>query len=271
MKKTLSRKSAAAESLDPAAQRQAKAFSALQWLLPLILVILWISARYLGGYKMQLLPTPISVVTRTVSMLKDGTLQGYILVSAKRAILGLIFGTVAGYFLGMICGMSKICNALLNTTIQMFRTIPMLGYLPVLIIFLGIGDTLKIFMVSMGVFFNMYLNTYGGVQGIDKDIMEMAQVYGFSKKEIFVHVILPGSMPSVLIGFRIALGSMWMMLIAAETVAGDSGLGYMTTQAREFLQMDKIFLVLFIYAFLGKLSDLIATGLEHHFLKWRNV
>ena len=245
--------------------------SFFQWLLPIALIILWIVAKYKGGFKLQLLPTPIEVIQRTFEMFTDGTLKDYVLVSARRAFTGLFFGAALGYFLGMLTGISGIANTLLNTTLQMFRTIPMLAYQPILIIFMGIGDTLAIFMVSLGVFFAMYLNTYSGVQGLEKGLDEMARVYGFSKKEYFFDIVLPGSLPSVLVGIRIALGSMWMMLIAAESVTGDSGLGYMAAHAREFLQMDKIFLVLFIYAFFGKMSDVIATALEKHFLRWRNV
>ena len=242
-----------------------------QWLIPLLLILLWIVAKYKGGYKLQLLPTPIEVIQRTIEMFTDGTLTDYVLVSARRAFTGLFFGAVLGYFLGMLTGVSKVANVFLNTTIQMFRTIPMLAYQPVLIIFMGIGNTLAIFMVSMGVFFAMYLNTYAGVQGLDKGLDEMASVYGFTRREYFFDIVLPGSMPNVLVGVRIALGSMWMMLIAAESVTGDSGLGYMASHAREFLQMDKIFLVLFIYAFFGKMSDVIARALEKHFLRWRNA
>lgn len=242
----------------------------VQWLIPLLLIVLWILAKYRGGYKLALLPTPVAVVRRAVEMIADGTLWEYVLVSTRRAFSGLIIGTLIGYFLGMLTGINKIANLFLNTTVQMFRTIPMLAYQPLLIIFLGIGDELIIFMVSMGVFFSMYLNTWSGVKNLDKGLDEVAKVYGFTKREYFFDVVLPGSLPQVLVGFRIALGSMWMMLIAAESVAGDSGLGYMASHAREYLQMDKIFLVLFIYAFFGKMSDVIATALEKHFLRWRN-
>ena len=151
----------------------------------------------------------------------------------------------------------------------MFRTVPIIGLLPLLIIYMGIGETMKIFVVAFGVFFPMYLNTYGGVKTIDKKLFEMTKVYGFSKFKLFTDVILPGSLQSVLVGIRTALGAMWLILIAAEMIGAEAGLGFMVMQARELMQMDKVFLVIFIYAILGKLSDLAAVLLEKRFLRWR--
>ncbi len=244
---------------------------AAQWIIPILLVTLWVISKASASFKLQLLPSPVSVIHRTVDMFTDGTLVDYVFVSARRAFTGLIIGSVLGYVLGMITGLNKTFNAFLNTTVQMLRTIPMLAYQPIMIIFLGIGDELIVFMVSMGVFFSMYLNTYAGVQGLDKGLDEMARVYGFTRREYFFDVVLPGSLPNVLVGVRIALGSMWMMLIAAESVSGNSGLGYMAARAREYLQMDRIFMILFIYAFFGKMSDTIATSLENYFLRWRKT
>lgn len=242
----------------------------IQWVLPALIVLLWILATFSSDYKLRLLPSPYSVIMRAVQMIVDGTIWQYVIISTRRAVIGLIFGATLGYLFGMINGMSKISNAILNTTVQMFRTVPIFGLLPILIIYLGIGEEFKIFIVALGVFFPMYLNTYGGVKTIDPKLLEMSKVYGFSKWQLFTNVILPGSLQSVLVGVRISLGAMWMMLIAAEMVGTDAGIGYMAMQARELMQMDIVFLSLFIYAFLGKLSDVIATLLEKRFLRWRH-
>lgn len=242
----------------------------IQWLIPAFVVLLWILSTFSNNYKLKLLPSPYQVIIRAIQMIGDGTIWQYIAISTQRALFGLLFGATLGYLLGMINGMSKVLNAILNTTIQMFRTVPILGLMPVLIIYLGIGEEFKVFVVALGVFFSMYLNTYGGVKTIDKKLIEMSKVYGFNKWQLFINVIFPGSLQSVLVGFRMSLGGMWMMLIAAEMVGTDSGLGYMASQARELMQMDIVFLSLFIYAFLGKLSDVIATLLEKRFLRWRH-
>ncbi|MBP1736208.1 MAG: ssuC [Oscillospiraceae bacterium] len=243
----------------------------LQWILPAFIIFLWVLATNSSDFKLRLLPSPTAVIERTVKMVSDGSIWEYIIISSQRALIGLVIGGALGYFMGMLNGMSKVSNAFLNTTIQMFRTVPVLALLPLLIIYLGIGETLKIFMVALAVFFPMYLNTYGGVRTIDDGLLEMSKVYGLNKWELFTQVILPGSLQSVLVGVRISLGIMWVILIAAEMVGTDAGIGYMATQARELMQMDKVFLAIFIYALLGKLSDLVATLLENRFLRWRHA
>jgi sulfonate transport system permease protein len=240
----------------------------IQWILPAVIVLLWILATMSEDFKLKLLPSPVSVIKRMVSMVQSGELWEYTVVSARRAFAGLLIGGITGYLLGMLNGMSKAVNAVMNTTFQMLRTIPILAMLPVFIIYLGIGEALKITVVAYGVFFPMYLNTYGGVRTIDSRLIEMSKVYGFTKMKLFKDIILPGSMQNVLVGVRISLGSMWLILVAAEMIGTEAGLGYMATRARELMQMDKVFLVVFIYAILGKLSDLAAVLLEKRFLRW---
>lgn len=248
-----------------------KLIPVLQWILPVLIIILWVLATFSDDFKLRLLPSPYAVGVRIVSMMRDGSIWIYILVSARRALIGLVIGASLGYFFGMINGMSKIANAFLNTTLQMLRTVPVLALLPLLIIYLGIGERLKVFMVALGVFFPMYLNTYGGVKTIDDGLFEMSRVYGLNRLQLFTQIILPGSLQAVLVGVRISLGGMWLILIAAETVASDAGIGYMAAQARELMQMDKVFFSIIIYAALGKLSDMVASSLEKRFLRWRKA
>lgn len=240
----------------------------LQWIIPAIVVLLWVMATMSSDFKLKLLPSPLSVINRAGRMIASGELWEYVSISARRAFAGLFIGGILGYLMGMLNGMSKVTNAFTNTSFQMFRTIPILAMLPIFIIYVGIGEALKVSMVSFGVFFPMYLNTYGGVKTIDSRLLEMSKVYGFSKLKLFTDIILPGSMQAVLVGVRMALGGMWLILIAAEMIGAEAGLGFMAVQARELMQMDKIFLVIFIYALLGKMTDLTATLLETRFLRW---
>lgn len=257
------------QSADPREKSMIEKWQPLiQWLLPAIIIVLWVIATMSSDFKLKLLPSPMSVLKRAYNMSASGEIWEYILISARRAFAGLFIGGILGYLTGMLAGMSKITNAFLNTTLQMFRTIPILALLPVFIIYLGIGEALKITVVAYGVFFPMYLNTYGGVHTVDSRLIEMSKVYGFSKLKLFVDVILPGSMQAVLVGVRMALGGMWLILIAAEMIGAEAGLGFMAVNARELMQMDKVFLVVFIYALLGKLTDLTATQLEKRFLRW---
>jgi sulfonate transport system permease protein len=137
------------------------------------------------------------------------------------------------------------------------------------ILWFGIDEKARIVMVVLGVFFPVYLNTFHGVRNADPHLVEMGRVYGLSRFSIFRHVVLPGAMPSILIGVRYALGIMWLTLIVAESVAATSGIGYLAMTAREFMQTDVVLLTIVLYALLGKVSDSITRMLERRLLSWR--
>jgi sulfonate transport system permease protein len=150
----------------------------------------------------------------------------------------------------------------------MFRTIPNLAMTSLVILWFGIGEEAKIFLIALGVFFPLYLNTYHGIRTVDAGLKEMGRVYGLSNWTLFRKIIFPGALPSVLIGLRFALGSMWLTLIAAEALAAEAGIGYMTTTAREFMQTDIVVVGILLYALLGKGADVIARTLERRLLAW---
>ncbi len=145
---------------------------------------------------------------------------------------------------------------------------PHLALIPLVILWFGIDESAKIFLVALGTLFPIYLNTYHGIRGIDPGLLEMARSYGLSGFALFRQVILPGALPSILVGVRFALGFMWLTLIVAETISASSGIGYLAMNAREFLQTDVVVLAILLYAVLGKLADLAARGLERVWLRW---
>ena len=143
-----------------------------------------------------------------------------------------------------------------------------LALIPLVILWFGIDETAKLFLVSLGVFFPIYLNTLHGIRTVDPQLIEMGRIYGMTDGELFRRVIFPGALPSIFVGVRFALGIMWLTLIVAETIAASSGLGYMAMQAREFLMIDVVVLSILIYALLGKLADSLARLLESQTLAW---
>lgn len=240
----------------------------LAWVLPVVLIVIWYLVTSKGEAKLRF-PTPQSVVIRAMGMLQTGELLSYIIVSTKRALLGFLLGGIIGFLLGLVTGLSVNANIFLNTTIQMFRNIPVLAVIPLAIVWFGVGEQLKIYLVAFGTFFPIYANTFHGIQSVDRDLIEMGKVYGLSKPRIFLRIIFPSALSSILVGVRLSLGIMWLVLIAAETVATDAGIGYMAMTARGLFQMDKVVLSIILYAILGKLSDVIAARLESVFLQWR--
>lgn len=232
------------------------------WLIPVVALVVW---QFSPG---DFLPGPIEVVRTAVDMTVDGELLTHIWISTKRALIGFAIGGAIGFALGLANGFSRIAASLFDTSIQMIRTVPHLALIPLVIVWFGLGEEGKIFLVALGVAFPIYLNTYNGIKNIDPRLIEMAGVYRLSRAELFREVIIPGAMPSILVGVRYSLGIMWMSLIVAETIGSKGGVGYLATQARQFVQMDVVVLTIVIYALLGKVSDVIAVMLERRLLRW---
>lgn len=240
----------------------------IPWIIPALVLFLWyLSTR--PGMNNTLMPSPDKVIQKTAEMIKNGQLWEYLSVSTVRAGKGLLLGSFIGLTLAFLTGLNRILDLTLDTSIQMLRTIPVLAAISLMIIWFGIGERVKVYMVAFGVFFPIYINTYHGIKSIDKGLMEMGAVYGLSRFRIFTDIILPGALPSILVGVRLSLGTMWLLLIASEQIATDAGIGYMAMSARELLQMDKIVLAIILYAILGKLSDASATWLERKLIRWR--
>ncbi|WP_262315681.1 ABC transporter permease subunit [Lacticaseibacillus parakribbianus] len=241
----------------------------LPWLIPVLLIGTWQVAVNAGWLNSNLLPSPWSVVQDGIALTQTGELPRNISISLFRATAGFAIGGSLGFVLGLANGLSKVMRGLFDTTIQMLRNIPHLSLIPLVIILLGIGETAKISLVSVGVMFPIYINTYHGITSVDPELLEMGKAYGLSKRALLTKIIFPGALPTILVGVRYALGVMWTTLIVAETISSNSGIGYMATNAQEFMNMDTVLLCIVIYALLGKLSDIIAKALESLCLEWQ--
>lgn len=239
----------------------------LPWAIPVLLVIVWTLSTW-NADNLSLIPPPRGVWQALIRLLKNGTLGENIRVSALRGFAGLLLGGGIGFVLGVVNGLFPTAERLLNTPVQMIRNVPYLAMMPLILVWLGIGEETKIVLVAIGVFFPIYLNTFHGIRYIDHSLVEMAASYGLSGWALFRHVIFPGACPSIMVGLRQSLGRMWVTLIVAETVAAKSGIGYMVTNAREYMLMDVIVLGLIIYGCLGVLSDGVAKLLENRLLVW---
>lgn len=238
------------------------------WIVPVLVLILWETASRTGLLSSRILPAPSGVVFTAFKLVSTGELFQHIGISAARAISGFVVGGSIGFGLGLLNGFSRLAERLLDSSLQMLRTIPNLALIPLVILWFGIGDQARLFLVSIGVFFPIYLNTFHGIRSVDPGLIEMGKVYGLKTPQLLWHIIFPGALSSILVGVRFSLGIMWLTLIVAETIAADSGLGYMAMNAREFMQTDVVVLSIVIYALLGKLADFIARTLEGKFLAW---
>lgn len=239
-----------------------------QWIVPVALLAVWQIASVAGFIPARVMPAPSDVAIAGWKLVLSGELGKNIWVSFWRASVGFLIGGGIGFAFGLANGLSKLSNQLTDTTLQMVRNVPHLALIPLVILWFGIDESAKLFLVALGVFFPIYLNTLHGIRTVDPQLIEMGRIYGMSNGELFRRVIFPSALPSIFVGLRFALGIMWLTLIVAETIAASSGLGYMAMQAREFMQIDVVVLSILIYALLGKLADSSARALERLTLSW---
>ncbi|CAG9234708.1 aliphatic sulfonate ABC transporter membrane subunit [Paraburkholderia caribensis] len=240
----------------------------LSWAVPALVVVLWEAAARLGLITSQVLPAPSSVLGTAIDLARNGELFIHLGVSLLRAAAGFVIGGTIGLALGILVGFSPFAQALFDRSIQMVRAVPFLAMLPLVIVWFGVGEVAKIFLVALAVLFPIYINTMLGIRQIDPKLMELAKVIGLDWTAIVRRIILPGAMPSILTGVRYALAHAWLALVIAETLATTRGIGFLAMDAREFLQTNVILLTMIIYAIIGVIADALVRSLEARFLSW---
>ncbi|MFH9660265.1 ABC transporter permease [Streptomyces sp. NPDC017248] len=236
---------------------------------PLLLLALWQLLSSTGVLAADTLASPGRIGRVGWDLIADGSLPSAMATSLRRVAFGLLAGTVTGTGLALLSGLFRVGEELVDAPVQMLRTVPFVGLIPLFIIWFGIGETPKIAIITLGVTFPLYLNVYAGIRGVDAQLIETGESLGLSRWGLVRHVVLPGALPGALTGLRYSLGIAWLALVFAEQVNADAGIGFLMVQARDFLRTDVIVVCLIIYAFLGLLADFIVRSLERLLLQWR--
>ncbi|MET9487841.1 ABC transporter permease subunit [Nocardia sp. NPDC006630] len=236
---------------------------------PLVLIALWQLASATGVLSERKLASPMTVVHTTRDLISDGTLTTALTVSLQRAAIGFVIGAVIGLALALVAGLSRVGEYLVDPPMQMLRTLPFYGLIPLFILWFGIGELPKIVLVAFGVAIPLYLNTFAGIRSVDGKLAELAQVQQLGRFGLVRHIVLPGALPQALVGLRQSLGIAWLALIVAEQVNADAGLGFMINNAREFLRTDVIVVGLLVYSLLGLVTDSAVRLIERKALSWR--
>ncbi|QFZ23761.1 ABC transporter permease [Saccharothrix syringae] len=252
----------------PTAKKR-KAPDLRRWLSPLALLLLWQVAGSTGVLPEDKLAPPLTVFESGWELVLDGQLVDAFLVSLGRVALGFLVGGVVGAALGLAAGLSRWGERVVDPPVQMLRTLPHLGLVPLFILWFGIGEEPKLALVAAGVAFPLYLNLHAGIRQADPALLEAARVLGYTRFERITHVVLPSAVPQTLVGLRIALGAAWLSLIVGEQVNADAGIGYLINNAREFLRTDVVVVGLLVYALLGLTTDALVRALEKRVLRWR--
>ncbi|MFI6088228.1 ABC transporter permease [Streptomyces sp. NPDC051218] len=236
---------------------------------PLALLALWQVLSSTGALPQDILASPGTIAGVARDLLADGSLTSAMGVSLQRVAVGLLLGVVVGTSLALISGLFRVGEDLVDASVQMLRTVPFVGLIPLFIIWFGIGEAPKVAIITLGVSFPLYLNVYAGIRGVDSQLIEAGESLGLSRWGLVRHVILPGALPGAMTGLRYSLGIAWLALVFAEQINADSGIGFLMVQARDFLRTDVIVVCLIVYAFLGLIADFIVRTLERLLLQWR--
>jgi len=238
---------------------------------PVLLLAIWSIGSATGWIDQRVLSAPWTVVTTAGELIADGRLQSNLWTSAQRALIGLALGIVLGVVLALISGLSRLGEAVLDGPIQIKRAIPSLALLPLLILWLGIGESMKIVTILLGVFVPIYIHTHNGLRTIDSRYVELAQTVGLSQWDFVRRVVLPGALPGFLLGLRFAVTGAWLSLVVVEQINSTSGIGYMMELARTYGQTDIIIVGLVVYGVLGLLSDAVVRLVQRRALSWRRT
>ncbi|HWU16994.1 MAG TPA: ABC transporter permease [Devosia sp.] len=238
---------------------------------PAVLVLAWVAGSGLGLIDPRILPAPWTIIATFGELIADGRLQSNFLTSSVRALLGLGFGIVIGLLLAVVSGLSRVGEALIDGPIQIKRAVPTLAMIPLLILWLGLGETMKVTIITLGVIVPIYMHTHNALRAIDERYVELAETLRMSQRDFLLQVVLPGAVPGFLLGLRFAVTLCWVSLVVVEQINATSGLGYMIELARTYGQTQIIIVGLVVYALLGLASDGIVRLLERRLLSWRRT
>ncbi|WHY89184.1 ABC transporter permease [Neobacillus cucumis] len=238
--------------------------------LPILVVILWQILSTIGILPAQLFSSPLLIGSRFIELVQSGEMAKHLQISLTRAILGFVLGGFFGLLMGVIVGMNKKSEEYLNPNFQMLRTVPLLVITPLFIMWFGFGELSKILLIALGAFFPLYLQTFLGIRNVDKKLYEVARILEYSRTQQITKLMIPASLPNILLGIRLALSAAWMCLVVAELLGADRGVGFMIQDARSFMQTDTVFVGIIIFALAGKISDSVVRLLENRLLKWQD-
>lgn len=240
------------------------------WIVPAAVVVLWYLAYTFEWVNPVMFSSPVEVIRTLWAALLDGSLPRNLGTSVSRWLLGFSIGASLGLAAGALVGLSKFFERLLDPTAQMLRTVPIMGLVPLFIVWFGLGELPKVILIAFATFFQVYIQMFAGIRNIDRKLIEVGRIYELSQTEMLRRIIVPGAMPSILQGIRLGLGIAWLALVIAELTGANSGVGYWMQMGREYVRVDIVLAALLVFAAVGKTVDSTVRLLERRLLSWRD-
>lgn len=235
----------------------------LSLIVPIIVLVLWELIVNAGVIKATLVPPPSKLWQTFVSLIDSNKLQSALLISFERVLTGFLIGTVSGTVMGFLMGLFEPFNKALSVIVSILRPIPTIALIPIFIIIFGIGETSNISIIVVGAFWPVLLNTISGIQSVDNKLLELAYVYRIGSLNTVFKIILPSAVTSIITGIRLALGTAWMSVVAAEMIGASSGIGYMIMYARELAQTANMYVCVLIIGLVGLALDKILLFIQN--------
>lgn len=239
------------------------------WLLPLAVLLVWEAAARAGLVSPAMLPAPSVIAASALRLLASGELGEHAWASFRRAAAGFLLGGATGLLLGLFTGLGRWAQRLLDPSLQMLRTVPLLAVIPLFILWFGVDEFSKGLLIALGAFFPVYFHTYLGVRSAEAKLYEVTRVLQFTRLQLVRGLILPAALPNILLGARLSAGVSWLMLSVAEMMGASEGIGYMIQDARVYAQTDLVFVGIVLFMLAGKLTDTGVRRLELRWLRWR--
>jgi sulfonate transport system permease protein len=236
---------------------------------PIALLVAWWAASASGALNPAVLASPQQVASAAWQLWQSGQLQSAVGVSVLRAATGLAFGVSAGLVLGVITGFSRLGEELLDSPLQLLRSLPFLSLVPLFMVWFGIGEEARVILIAVATSFPMYVSTAGGVRAVDPKLVEAMRTFGLSRWALVREVVLPAAMPSLLSGLRLSMTLSVIALIAAEEINTTNGIGFLMAQAQTYSRTDILTVCVLLYGLLGLCVDLIVRGAERLLMPWR--
>jgi NitT/TauT family transport system permease protein len=241
------------------------------FVLIVLLLGLWELASSAGWMDAVVLPRVSVIFGAWYETVASGALLNQLLPSLRRIFVGFSLAAALAIPLGLLMGTVSFIYRLFEPITEFLRPIPSSAYVPVAILFLGIQDSMKIFVVTVACFFPILLNTYGGVRGIDQVLIDTGRTFGLSRGKMLWQIVLPAALPSVLTGMRISLGIALIVVVDAEMIAGNSGIGYFIVDRQRIFRVAEMFAGIFSLGVVGYLLNFVFLRIEQYFLRWRGT
>lgn len=242
---------------------------ALRISVPLLILVAWGLGSASGALPGNVLAAPWAVLDSAWSLARSGVLWHHLSLSLTRAGMGLLLGGGFGLLLGVLAGLSRLVEELVDPTMQMIRAVPFLALIPLLIVWFGIGESSKILLIAAGAAKPMYLNAYGGVRNVDPKIIEAARIFGLTRWRLIAEIYVPAALPSLMVGLRLSTTMALLALIGVEVINTTQGIGFLMLQAQEYFKTEILIVCVVIYALFGLMTDLVVRVLERWLMPWR--